>query len=45
MQMEMDNKVKKIQVLLELQLDEENYHQLLDRINSRLKEMNFIHRE
>jgi hypothetical protein len=33
-QMEMDNKVMRIQVLSELQLDEENYHQLLDKINS-----------
>jgi hypothetical protein len=34
MQKEMDNKVMMIQVLLKLQLDEENYHQLLDKINS-----------
>jgi len=37
-QKEMDNKVMMmIQVLLMLQLDEENYHQLLNKINSREK--------
>ncbi len=42
-QTKMDNKRMKIQVLSMLQLDEENYHQLLDKINSMIKILNIIY--